>query len=143
MVKKKVKVVYSVKQVMSKPLITIDIEASVKDAVDLMVSKNIGAVVINQEKKPVGIVTESDILNLCSRGLLCEEVKIIEVMSEPLITIDHESPIGIAVKKMADSKIRRLLVTENRKITGIVTERDLLKGTLEAFRILELALNTL
>ena len=128
---------------MSQPLITIDVEASVKEAVDLMVSKNIGALVTTQERDPVGIVTERDVLRLCARGLLCENVKVIEVMSQPLISIDYETPIGLAVKKMADNNIRRLLVTENEKLVAIVTERDLLRGTLEAFRALQLTLDTI
>ena len=139
---KKVKVVYSVKHVMSKPLISIDVEASVKDAVDLMVRKNIGALVTTQKGNPVGILTERDILRLCASGVLCENVKTTDIMNQPLITIDYETPIGLAVKKMADNNIRRLLVTENGKLTAIVTERDLLRGTLEAFRILEMALSS-
>ncbi len=64
-------------------------------------------------------------------------------MSKPVITVEGETPIGRAVETMTNKNIRRLLVTENGKIVGIVTSKDLMKGTLEAFHALDTALSTL
>jgi signal-transduction protein with cAMP-binding, CBS, and nucleotidyltransferase domain len=57
-------------------------------------------------------------------------------MSVPLVTIDAEAPIGLGVEMMVNKNIRRLMVTEKGEIVGIITQKDLLKGTLEAFQAL-------
>nr|NIU58695.1 CBS domain-containing protein [Phycisphaerae bacterium]NIV12640.1 CBS domain-containing protein [Fodinibius sp.] len=51
----------------------------------------------------------------------------------PLITIDADASLGEAAMLMSDNRIRRLLVKEKRKIVGIITERDVLRGTLSYF----------
>ena len=126
-------IVYAVKNVMSKPLITVDSEASCQDAIRVMAEKDIGAVVVTEKGKPVGIVTERDILKKVCPNVSCMKVKVREIMSKPLITVDANTPIGEAVSIMVDRNIRRLLVTEGGKIVGIVTQKDLMKGTLDAF----------
>ncbi|MFQ6065381.1 MAG: cyclic nucleotide-binding/CBS domain-containing protein [Candidatus Bathyarchaeia archaeon] len=135
--------VYAVKHVMSKPLITTDGETFAQDAIMLMVEKDIGALIVTEEGKAVGIVTERDIMKKCCPEASCRAVKVGEIMSKPLITIDDEAPLGEAVEIMANKNIRRLLVTEEEKIVGIVTLKDVMKGTLVAFQALDLALSSL
>ncbi|MBW2057874.1 MAG: CBS domain-containing protein [Deltaproteobacteria bacterium] len=57
-------------------------------------------------------------------------------MTSPLITIDGDAAIGEAADLMADKNIRRLLVTEQGKIKGIITERDVMRATLDVFKTL-------
>jgi CBS domain-containing protein len=57
-----------------------------------------------------------------------------DVMSQPLITIDGNASIGEAADLIARRKIRRLFVTEDGIIQGIITERDVTKATLEVFQ---------
>ncbi len=113
---------------MSNPLITVDGEASAKDSIKLMVEKDIGALVVTEKNKPVGIVTERDVLKKCCIESSWWEFKVSEIMSSPLVTVDTETSILAAEGIMADKKIRRLLVTEGEKIVGIVTQRDLVMG---------------
>jgi predicted transcriptional regulator len=129
--RKIVPVVYAVKHVMSTPLITVEIDAFIQDAVKLMVEKDIGALVVTEKGKPVGIVTERDILRKLCQGTSWGDIKVGQIMSKPLIAVDAETPIGAAVELMTTRNIRRLLVTESGKIVGIVTERDLTRGTFE------------
>lgn len=124
-------IVYAVKNIMSKPLITIDVESFAGDAIKLMIEKDIGALVVTEKGEPTGIVTERDILRKCCQNNSCMKIKIGEIMSKPLITIDGEKPIGMATEIMATKNIRRLLVTEGEKIVGIITQRDLVRGTLD------------
>ena len=128
---------------MSKPIITADVDTLAKNAINLMVAKNIGALVITEKRKPVGIVTERDVLKRCCPDASCEEVKIREIMSKPLITVDVETPIGVAVESMVNKKIRRLLVTEGEEVIGIVTQKDLMMGTLDAFHAMRSAFSML
>ena len=123
-------------------MITIDGDAAIRNAVNLMIERNIGAIIVTENNTPEGIVTDRDILRNCLSGTKFSEVKVREIMSRPLVTIDHETPIGLAVKVMTEKNIRRLLVTEDGKITAIVTERDLLRGSLEAFNTLDMALSS-
>jgi len=118
---------------MSKPLITVDVETPTNDAIMLMVEKNIGALVVTEKGEPVGIITERDILRKSCLETSHGVVKVGEIMSKPLITIDGKTSIGNASEIMTEKNIRRLLVTEKDKITekekikGIVTERDLMR----------------
>jgi CBS domain-containing protein len=118
---------------MTEKLITVDVQTTANDAIKLMVEKDIGSVVVTEKGKPVGIVTERDILKKCCLNAACQRVKVGEIMSKPLITVDANTPIGAAVELMVEKNIRRLLVTEDGEVKGIVTQKDLMRGTLDAF----------
>ena len=126
---------------MSKPLITIDGETPAQGAMLRMVEKDIGALVVTEKGEPVGMVTERDVMKRCCPQASCRKVKVREIMSKPLITVNSETPIDKAVEIMTRKDIRRLLVTEGEKIVGIVTQKDLMKGALIAFHALDLALS--
>jgi len=138
-----VPVVYAVRHVMSKPLITIDGETSAQDAILQMLEKDIGALAVTENSQPVGIVTERDIMKKCCPEASCKVAKVREIMSKPLITVNGETPLGEAVEIMANKSIRRLFVTEGEKIVGIVTQKDLMRGALIGFHALDLALSSL
>ena len=121
-------------QIMTKDLISVETKASVSEAASIMVRNEIGAVVVTKNNAPVGIVTEVDILKRCCIGKACsEELKTKEIMTSPLITIDANAAIGEAARLMSDKKIRRLLVTKEGNIVGMVTEKDVLRATLGYF----------
>ena len=63
-------------------------------------------------------------------------MKVGEVMSEPLITIRGDAAIGDAADLMAEKNARRLLVTENDKIQGIISQRDVMEATQYVFKVL-------
>lgn len=123
-----------ISQIMTKEIISVDSKALVSEAASIMVRNEIGAVVVTENSTPIGIITEVDILKRCCIGKACsEELKTEDIMTKSLITIDVDAAIGEAARIMSDKKIRRLLVTENRKIVGIVTEKDVLRATLGYF----------
>lgn len=123
-----------ISQIMTKEIISVKSEASVSEAASIMVRNDVGAVVVTKNSTPVGIITEVDILKRCCIGKVCsEELKTEEIMTKSLITINADAAIGEAAILMSDKKIRRLLVTENGKIVGIVTEKDVLRATLAYF----------
>ena len=117
---------------MSKPLITVDVETPADEAINLMVERNVGALVVTEKGEPVGIITERDILRkCCHQDASCMKVKVGKIMSKPLVTVDVKTPIGEASETMSVKNIRRLLVTEKGKIVGIITQRDLMRGVLD------------
>lgn len=121
---------------MTRPLITVDAEATAQESMEVMSRKDIGALVVTENGEPSGIITERDIIRKCCRQASCGKVKVREIMSKPLVTIDAETVIGKAIEIMSNKRIRRLLVMEGGKIVGIVTQKDLLEGTLNVFRVL-------
>ena len=121
---------------MSSPLITTDVETLSNDAIKLMVEKNISALVVTRGGEPVGMITDRDILRKCCLAASCMKVKVGEIMSKPLVTVDCNTPINKATEIMTEKNIRRLLVTEEGKIVGVVTQKDLMRGTLFAFQAL-------
>ena len=127
-------IVFAVRHIMTKNIISVKNNASVVQAASVMVKNDIGSVVVTKDGKPVGIITEKDIVKRCCVGKSCgEDLKAEEIMSAPLITIEADASLGEAAMLMSDNKIRRLLVTEKGKIVGIITEKDVLRGTLSYF----------
>lgn len=116
-----------VNQVMSKTVLTADKSVSIQDAAQKMKELKIGCVIITEDSKPIGIVTERDFVTKVAaegRPLFTE---ISEVMSSPLITIDPEETIWEASEMMKEKSIHKLPVKENEQIIGIVTTTDIVK----------------
>jgi len=113
---------------MSSPVVSIEAGEKVREAVSLMRSRNIGAVVVTRHGEPVGILTERDVTRALfdyGREELLE-MEVSRVMSSPLITCGPEKSILAAFIMMYENRIRRLPIVESGRLVGIVTERDLL-----------------
>jgi signal-transduction protein with cAMP-binding, CBS, and nucleotidyltransferase domain len=130
------KISYSIDNFMTRDIVSVDQNSSVRQAIARMVEKNIGSVVITKGKEKVGIMTERDVLKKLCFDPDCAEKKVSELMSSPLVTIEGKATVGRAADLMAEKGIRRLLVTKEGRIEGIITERDVMKATLEVFKIL-------
>ncbi len=117
-----------VKGVMTKNVITTKKEATIKELTQIMASKNIGSVIIVDDKgEPIGIVTERDIIKALGRGLGID-TKAEEIMSRPLITVNENTGVHDALQLMILKNIRHLVVVnDNNKMTGIASIRDLVK----------------
>lgn len=116
-----------VNQVMSKNILTAEKSTSLQDAAQKMNELNVGCVIITEEGKPIGIITERDFVTKVAaegRPLFTE---ISEVMSSPLITIDPEETIWEASELMKEKVIHKLPVVENEKIVGVITTTDIVK----------------
>ncbi len=126
-----------VRAVMSKDMISIEKDLRIRSAIKTMVRKGVGSVVITSQGRPVGIVTERDILkSLAYRKAVRPDTPVEVVMSKPLISINSIKTIGDAAEMMIRHKIRRLLVKENDRYVGIVTQRDLQRAMTDTFRSL-------
>lgn len=118
-----------VADIMSSPVITIDVDAKVIDAAKIMARKKIGSIIIMEGDKAVGIVTERDLLErVLGEGKDPSQVVMREVMSSPLIFLGKSSPILEALRMMRRHDIRRLAVIEGDQLVGIVTDKDILKA---------------
>ncbi|MBW1714342.1 MAG: CBS domain-containing protein [Deltaproteobacteria bacterium] len=124
----------TVRDVMTKNLTSVETADKVTEAIRVMTKNDVGSVVVTQDGKPVGIFTERDILKkVCPRQLCTRAVTAGEIMSKPLIHIEADAGLGQASSLMSLKDVRRLLVIDKGKVAGIVTQKDVMKGTLETF----------
>lgn len=127
------KVTYAVGNIMSEKIVTVRTRDRLHVAMKAMVDHNIGSVVAMHAGEMVGIVTERDVLRCFCNDTAGSDRAVEEIMSSPLITVDASTSIGEAADRMATEKVRRLLVTRDGRICGLVTERDLMRATLDVF----------
>ncbi len=97
---------------------------TIVEAAIIMDRKKIGSVLIEENDKVMGIMTERDILRIVAKGKDPNKVTVKEIMSSPIITVDANVDLSVASSIMERNNIRRLVVTENGEIAGIVTTRD-------------------
>jgi CBS domain-containing protein len=113
---------------MATTLATIQSDASLLEAAQLMGEKRIGSLLTIEAGEIVGIVTERDLVR---KGLASSRdagsTHVSAVMSSPLLSIDVNRTIRDASKAMAEQGVRHLAVTENGKIVGVLSVRDLVK----------------
>ncbi len=118
-----------VSDIMSSPVITIDVEASVKDATRSMIDNKIGSILVTKQGKPSGIVTKRDLIErIVEPSRDPSKTKIKEIMSAPLITISKETGILVAMRKMREYEISRLVVMDNATLLGILSEKDIVRA---------------
>ncbi len=116
------------KKIMVQKIITVEPSASVKKAAELMNKHEIGCLIVIDNGKPVGIITERDILKRIVNKLRNpQKTKVAEVMSKPLITATCDMRAGEAAKLMIERNIKKLPVVENGKLVGLVTLTDLIR----------------
>jgi CBS domain-containing protein len=107
---------------MSKDLIIVDINTKVDQISKIMKNYDIGFVPVSKDNKIVGVLTDRDIV---VRILANNDSKIEGYLSSP-ISIDVNKSLVDALKLMKDKKIKRLLVSDNNKLVGIISLSDIL-----------------
>jgi len=116
-----------VKEVMRAKVITVEPNTTVREAAQLMRKKKVGSVIV-VEDKPVGILTESDIIEkIVAEDKKASDVLVKEIMTSPIIVIDPYIDLEEAMKTMSTCNIRRLPVIENGRLIGIITQKDVLR----------------
>jgi len=118
----------SVKDIMTKNVITITVDKSVFEAAELMNSKGIGCLLIVKDEVPVGIVTERDFVRRVVAKNLPYSVKVSEIMTKNLVTVDPDVSLKDAAGLMSINKIRRLPVLKQNKLVGIVVASDFVRN---------------
>jgi CBS domain-containing protein len=127
-----------VRDVMTKDLRVVRPDTSVQEVVATMNKFNIGSIIVMQSDRPVGIITERDILRRQVEPCLAPEVLTArQIMTTPLITISDTASIEEAAKIMARKKAKRLPVMNNDKLVGIITFTDIVFKVPTMLAILE------
>jgi CBS domain-containing protein len=117
-------------QVMSKPVRTVEPDEKLSVALAAMEKYDIGNVVVVKGQKPVGIVTEGDVLRQILKGSHVLEEPIKQVESKPVITASPDTTVQEALELMLKNQIRQLPVVQGGNLVGIVTDKDLMRSVL-------------
>lgn len=129
-----------VTEIMSRPVITVTPDTSIKEAAGLLVERGISALpVLDPEGRLVGIVSERDLLPIETRpdprsqatplrptaGTAPKSVA--EVMTRDVLTVSAQSEVSQAARLMLDAGIKRVPVMQGRGVVGILSRRDLVR----------------
>lgn len=121
----------TVKEVMERNVPAIGSDQVVSQAIEKMIQAGVWSLLVERRGLPVGVVTDRDILRRCAAmGHYPDRVKVEQIMSSPIITIEPNARAGEALKTMVEKNVRRLYVVEGGKIIGRVTQTGLSRNLL-------------
>jgi CBS domain-containing protein len=116
----------SVQDAMEKRVLTATSNTTVAKAAKMMADRGVGSIIIVRGKKPIGILTERDLLmKVLSVDLVPSKVRVGKIMSAPIISISPNADITEAARVMAKNNIRRLPVVDQGELVGIITASDI------------------
>ena len=114
-------------------IVTCDESVTVRDAVQLLAGRRIGAVPVLRNGALVGIFSERDVLyRLASEGALCLDRSVAEVMTAPPITVTPETTLDEARALMTTRRIRHLPVIDEAEMIGFISIGDIVKSCIDS-----------
>jgi CBS domain-containing protein len=121
---------------MVRKVITVKEDASLEEVITLMNRHEIGCLIVTKEKKPVGIITERDLLKRVLADIPeLPHISVQQVMSKPVKTGKPDMELQHAVSLMVEQKIKKLPVTHDGKLVGLITLTDILRFQPQLIRI--------
>ena len=115
-----------VRDIMQKNVITVDVNKTALQAAAILKEKDISFLVIVENTKPIGIVTERDFVRkIVTEDKQASKIPLTEIMSPKFRSVGPSTEIDDAVQKMLNFNIRRLLVLEEDSLVGVITQTDL------------------
>ena len=109
-------------------------ETLVSKAAKLMAAKNVGAIMVVEDDRLVGIFTERDVVfRVVARGLDAQTTRLADVMTRAPHTVEPDKPFGYALLVMQEKGFRHLPVIQDGKPIGIVSSRSAMDPELEEF----------
>lgn len=118
-----------VREAMSSPVVSIIEDENMVQVAKIMADHNVGAVIVTKAGgHPVGIVTERDIVvRTIAKSVIPQDVRVKEVMSSPLRTVEPDMSLTDAMSLMSKLNIRRLGVTYKDELVGVISVKDILR----------------
>ncbi len=111
---------------MQKNVITIELEKTAQYASTILKDNDISFLVVVEDSKPVGIVSERDIVRkIVAENKEASKIQLESIMSKKFKWVEPNSSIESAVQKMLNNNIRRLVVLEDENLVGVITQTDL------------------
>ena len=127
-----------VEDVMVKEVITIDENATVKEAAEVMNKFEIGCLIAIRKGKAMGIITERDLLKrVVADAKDANKTKVKDIMSSPLVVVEPTMDLEEAVKLMFQMKIKKLPVVDGKRLVGLISLTDIARFQPQMIRILK------
>ena len=115
-----------IRDIMEKNVVTIEDDKTALDAANLISEKDVSFLVIMKNNIPIGVLSESDFVKrLAADDKKASEVIVSEIMSSNFRWVEPETEIEDAIQKMLNNNIRRLVILDNSKLVGVITQTDL------------------
>ena len=115
-----------IRDIMEKDVVTIEDDKTALDAARLISEKDVSFLVIMKNSIPVGVLSESDFVKrLAADDKKASEVIVSDIMSSNFRWVEPETEIEDAIQKMLNNNIRRLIILDNSKLAGVITQTDL------------------
>ena len=114
-----------VKNIMTSGVVSIAPDSSIMEAAKLIASKSVSSLVVMEKSKPIAIISENDVI----KGVLSRKAKVRDVMSKNFKIISPSAKFADIMKHLREKKIKRFPVVENDKLTGLITETDIIEAT--------------
>ena len=119
-----------VRDIMTRPVITIGADLGILSAAKKMGSANVGSLIIVDSGNTTGILTERDLVKkVLAEGKDPRTIKVAEIMSSPVVSIEPEASLREAAALMLRSGVKRLPVIAKGRLVGIITDTDLASGS--------------
>ena len=90
-----------------------------------------GIPVVEDDGKVIGIVTENDLNRACEEGVKLAEVEVSRIMTQPTMTVDWSDNLDSVLTLLQSLHVKQVPVTRNKKLVGIITEKDVLRAHLK------------
>jgi CBS domain-containing protein len=127
-----------VEDVMVEDVVTVEDDVTVKRAVAIMNKYEIGCLVVTKRGKPVGIVTERDMLTrVLAESRNPETTKIADIVSRPLVIAEPDMDLEEAARLMFKMKVKKLPVVSDSRLVGLVTLTDIARFQPQIIKILK------
>jgi CBS domain-containing protein len=115
-----------ISEIMTRDVVSLSVDDTAEHAAELMKEHNIGAIPVNSGEKIVGIVTDRDIILRCvAEGKNIKLQKVREIMTSNPVVGDQNINVDDAARIMSERQIRRLPITSNNQLVGMVSLGDL------------------
>ena len=115
-----------IRDIMCKDVITVEDDKSAADAAKIISENDISFLVIIKNGLPIGVLSEKDFVRkLAAENKNASDTQISEIMSYKFRWVEPTTSIEDAIQKMLNNNIRRLLVLEDGKLVGVITQTDL------------------
>ena len=118
----------AVRHYCQEPACTVGADETVRAAAQRMDEEGVGCLVVEEEDRPIGILTDRDVaLEILCRRLDAGTVRVREIAKTPVLTIQQDAPLAEAAKLIRRHAVRRLPVIDTKgKLVGLIASDDLL-----------------
>lgn len=125
-----------VKDVMRRAVYTVDSNIDMATVAKIMTDNRIGSVVVLKDSKPIGIVTDSDLISLIAGGKDPKKVLIKNLRDKKFVTVSPEEDLFKVVRMMVKNGYKRMPVVKDGNLCGIISDKEVMVTTPEMIKVL-------